>query len=110
MTWEKQAVYYSGEVKLTIKTFEVSEFAPSCKLLLRNVAAATDEAPVKDQTITIDKDEVEVKIKIDFDLDKQKKINGGKEVGLCAEILCEKMIIKECRQDMLCIETGPDHA
>jgi hypothetical protein len=43
MEWEKQAVYYGDEVKLTIKTFEVSDFSPSCKLQLRNNNVAENE-------------------------------------------------------------------
>ena len=34
MEWDKKAIYYRDEVTLTIKSFEMSDESPTCKILL----------------------------------------------------------------------------
>ncbi len=104
MEWEKSAVYYGDEVKLTIKTFEVSDFSPSCKLQLKNNAASEDK-PVQEQDITIDKDELEIKIKSDFDMDSISKSAEGADFNVYAKITCDKMEIRQKEKTLLQIRT-----
>ena len=91
MEWEKEAIYYGDKAKLKIKSFELSDESPSCKLQLWEKDYTSEDDFILEQDITIDSDEVETEIEFNFDLDKvlDEEINGELEV-FCRLIYEEK--------------------
>ena len=70
MEWDKKAIYYGDKATLKIKSFELSDESPSCKLQLWEKDYTTEDDFILEQDITIDSDEVETEIEFNFDLDK----------------------------------------
>ena len=72
MEWDKKAIYYGDKATLKIKTLELSDESPSCKLQLWEKDYTTEDDFVLEQDITIDSDEVETEIEFNFDVEKLK--------------------------------------
>ena len=72
MEWDKKAIYWGDEATLKIKTFELSDESPTCKLQLWEKDYTTEDDFILEQDITIDKDEVEQEIEFNFDVEKLK--------------------------------------
>ncbi len=98
-------MYYGDEVKLTIKTFEVSGFSPSCRLQLWNNGTEKEDVLVYEQDITIDKDELEVNIKTTFDSDSIAKSAEGSDLNIYAKTVCDKMEIAQKEKPLLQVRT-----
>ncbi|MDD7459053.1 MAG: phage baseplate assembly protein V, partial [Spirochaetales bacterium] len=70
MKWDKKAIYYGSKTTLKIKTFELSDESPTCKLQLWEKDYTTEDDFILEQDITISNDEVEQEIEFNFDVDK----------------------------------------
>lgn len=82
MEWDKKAIYWGDKVTLKIKTFELSDESPTCKLQLWEKDYTTEDDFILEQDITIDKDEVEQEIEFNFDVEKilDEEIDGKLEI------------------------------
>lgn len=91
MEWDKKAIYYGDKATLKIKSFELSDESPTCKLQLWEKDYTSEDDYILEQDITIDSDEVETEIEFDFDVDKvlDEEINGELEI-FCRLIYEEK--------------------
>ena len=72
MEWDKKAIYWGDKATLKIKTFELSDESPTCKLQLWEKDYTTEDDFILEKEITIDKDEVEQEIEFNFDVEKLK--------------------------------------
>ena len=72
MEWDKKAIYWGDKATLKIKTFELSDESPTCKLQLWKKDYTTEDDFILEKDITIDKDEVEQEIEFNFDVEKLK--------------------------------------
>ena len=70
MEWNKKAIYYGDKATLRIKTFELCDKSPTCKLQLWVKDFTTEDDFIFEQDITIDSDEVETEIEFNFPLEK----------------------------------------
>lgn len=70
MEWDKKAIYYGDKATLRIKTFELSDESPTCKLQLWEKDYTTENDFILEQDITINKDEIETEIEFNFDIEK----------------------------------------
>ena len=75
MEWDKKAIYYGDKATLKIKTFELSDESPTCKLQLWEKDYTTEDDFILEQDITIDSDEVEQEIEFNFDTSRLKDEN-----------------------------------
>ena len=82
MEWDKKAIYWGDKATLKIKTFELSDESPTCKLQLWEKDYTTEDDFILEQDITIDKDEVEQEIEFNFDVEKilDEEIDGKLEI------------------------------
>ena len=53
MEWDKKAIYYGDKATLRIKTFELSDESPTCKLQLWEKDYTTENDFILEQDITI---------------------------------------------------------
>ncbi len=65
--WDEDTVYYNDKLNLKIKTFEIAEDSPSCKLCFYEKGILPEEEPLFEQELTVDKDEIEKEIEICFE-------------------------------------------
>ena len=79
MEWDKKAIYWGDKATLKIKSFELSDESPTCKLQLWEKDYTTEDDFILEQDITIDKDEVEQEIEFNFDVE---NVLDGKELEL----------------------------
>jgi hypothetical protein len=70
MEWDKKAIYYGDKATLRIKTFELSDESPTCKLQLWEKDYTSKNDFILEQDITINKDEIETEIESNFDIEK----------------------------------------
>lgn len=70
MEWDKKAIYYGDKATLKIRTFELSDESPVCKLQLWEKDYTTEDDFILEQDITIDSDEVETEFEFNFDVEK----------------------------------------
>ena len=91
MEWDKKAIYYGAKATLRIKSFELSDEKPTCKLQLWEKDYITENDFVFEKEITIDSDEVESEIEFNFDVDKvlDEEVDGELEF-FCRLIYEEK--------------------
>ena len=91
MEWDKKAIYYGDKATLRIKSFELSDEKPTCKLQLWEKDYITENDFVFEKEITIDSDEVESEIEFNFDVDKvlDEEVDGELEF-FCRLIYEEK--------------------
>ena len=82
MEWDKKAIYYGDKATLKIKTFELCDENPVCKLQLWEKDFTTEDDFILEQDITINSDEVETEIKFDFDVEQvlDEELDGELEV------------------------------
>ena len=79
MEWDKKAIYYGDKATLKIKTFELSDESPTCKLQLWEKDYTSEDDFILEKEITIDKDETEQEIEFNFDVE---KLKDEKEIEL----------------------------
>jgi hypothetical protein len=89
MEWDKKALYYGDEVTLTIKSFEMSDESPTCKIQLFEKDFKSDDDYIFEKDINIDKDEVEIKFSVEFEIDKLIDENE-KELEIYPKLVYEK--------------------
>jgi hypothetical protein len=89
MEWDKKAIYYRDEVTLTIKSFEMSDESPTCKIQLFEKDFKSDDDYIFEKDINIDKDEVEIKFSVEFEIDKLIDENE-KELEIYPKLVYEK--------------------
>lgn len=70
MEWNKKAIYYGDKATLTIKTLEVAQESPACRLQLWERDYTTADDLLLERDITIDSDEVETEIEFNFDVER----------------------------------------
>ena len=70
MEWDKKAIYYGDRATLRIKTLEVAQESPSCRLQLWERDYTTEDDLILERDITIDGDEVETEIEFNFDVER----------------------------------------
>lgn len=87
--WDKKAIYYRDEVTLTIKSFEMSDESPTCKIQLFEKDFKSDDDYIFEKDINIDKDEVEIKFSVEFEIDKLIDENE-KELEIYPKLVYEK--------------------
>ena len=93
MEWNKKAVYYGDKATIKIKTFELSDESPSCKLQIWEKDYTTEDDFILEKDITINSDEVEQEIEFNFDTSRilDEEIDGELEV-FCRLIYKDKDI------------------
>jgi hypothetical protein len=89
--WEPEAVYQGDEVKLFIKTFEVSELNPQVTIQLWKDARAGTDPCLKEQSLAIDQDDMEIDIKTDYQMVVLEQDVG--EYKVVPQIKCESIPI-----------------
>ena len=92
MEWDKKAIYYGDKATLKIKSFELSDESPTCKLQLWKKDYTTEDDFILEQDITIDSDEVETEIEFDFDVEKLKD-EKELELEIGPKIILEEKIL-----------------
>ena len=70
MEWNKKAIYYGDRATLTIKTLEVAQEGPTCKLQLWEWDYTTADDMLLERELTIDGDEVETEIEFNVDVER----------------------------------------
>ena len=70
MEWNKKAIYYGDKATLRIKTLEVAQESPTCRLQLWERDYTTADDMLLERDITIDGDEVETEIEFNFDVER----------------------------------------
>ena len=82
MEWDKKAIYWGDKATLKIKSFELSDENPTCKLQLWEKDYTTEDDLILEKDITIDKDELEQEIEFNFDVEKirDEEIDGKLEI------------------------------
>ena len=89
MEWDKKAIYWGDKATLKIKSFELSDESPTCKLQLWEKDYTTEDDFILEQDITIDKDEVEQEIEFNFDIQRLRDENEL-ELEVIAKLIYEK--------------------
>ena len=89
MEWDKKAIYWGDKATLKIKTFELSDESPACKLQLWEKDYTTEDDLILEKDITIDKDEVEQEIEFNFDIQRLRDENEL-ELEVIAKLIYEK--------------------
>ena len=82
MEWDKKAIYYGDKATLRIKTLEVAQESPTCRLQLWERDYTTADDMLLERDITIDGDEVETEIEFNFDVERvvDEEVDGELEV------------------------------
>ena len=75
MEWDKKAIYWGDKATLKIKSFELSDESPVCKLQLLEKDYTTEDDFILEKEITIDKDELEQEIDFNFDIQRLRDEN-----------------------------------
>ena len=70
MEWDKKAIYYGDKATLRIKTLEVAQESPTCRLQLWERDYTTADDLLLEKELTIDGDEVETEIEFNFDVER----------------------------------------
>ena len=70
MEWNKKAIYYGDKATLRIKTLEVAQESPTCRLQLWERDYTTADDLLLEKELTIDGDEVETEIEFNFDVER----------------------------------------
>lgn len=70
MEWNKKAIYYGDKATLRIKTLEVVQESPTCRLQLWERDYTTADDMLLEKELTIDSDEVETEIEFNFDVER----------------------------------------
>ena len=102
MEWDKKAIYYGDKATLRIKTFELSDESPTCKLQLWEKDYTTENDFILEQDITINKDEIETEIEFNFDIEKvlDEEFDGEMEI-FCRIIYEEKDIASKLNSKLI---------
>jgi len=109
MEWKDTIVYYGEEMKLTVKTFEMSDRSPSCKLQLYIKNGQSDDICISGQDVTIDKDELELSVTTDIDSDKLSVLEDAAEQEIYAKLISSEMNIRNNVSEPVTMETGNVH-
>lgn len=70
MEWNKKAIYYGDKATLRIKTLEVAQESPACRLQLWERDYTTADDLLLEKEFTIDSNEVETEIEFNFDVER----------------------------------------
>lgn len=68
MEWDKKAIYWGDEIELTIKTIEMEDELPECKVDIWEEEREQPNKLLQSTTVKLDKDEVKVKFRLNFTL------------------------------------------
>ena len=105
MEWDKKAIYYGDKATLKIKTFELSDERPTCKLQLWEKDYTTEDDFILEQDITFDSDEVETEIEFNFDIEKVLDEEFDGEIEIVCRIIYEEKDIASKRNTKLIVRT-----
>ena len=105
MEWDKKALYYGDKATLKIKTFELSDEKPTCKLQLWEKDYTTEDDFILEQDITFDSDEVETEIEFNFDIEKVLDEEFDGEIEIFCRVIYEEKDIASKRNTKLIIRT-----
>ena len=89
MEWDKRAIYWGDKATLKIKTFELSDESPVCKLQLWEKDYTTEDDFILEKDITIDEDELEQEIEFNFDIERLRDENEL-ELEVITKLIYEK--------------------
>ncbi len=103
--WDKKALYYGEKATLKIKTFELSDEKPTCKLQLWEKDYTTEDDSILEQDITFDSDEVETEIEFNFDIEKVLDEEFDGEIEIFCRIIYEEKDIASKRNTKLIVRT-----
>ena len=68
MEWDKKAIYWGDEIELIIKTIEMEDELPECKVDIWEEEREHPNKLLQSTTVKLDKDEVKVKFRLNFTL------------------------------------------
>ena len=68
MEWDKKAIYWGDEIELIIKTIEMEDELPECKVDIWEEEREHPNKLLQSTTVKLDKDEVKVKFTLNFTL------------------------------------------
>ena len=68
MEWDKKAIYWGDEIELIIKTIEMEDELPECKVDIWEEEREQPNKLLQSTTVKLDKDEVKVKFRLNFTL------------------------------------------
>ena len=105
MEWDKKAIYYGDKATLRIKTFELSDESPTCKLQLWEKDYTTENDFILEQDIIINKDEIETEIEFNFDIEKVLDEEFDGEMEIFCRIIYEEKDIASKRKTTLIVRT-----
>ena len=106
MEWDRKALYYGDKATLKIKTFELSDEKPSCKLQLWEKDYTSENDFILEEDIIIDKDEVETVIEFKFGLKKFKLTEKNNELIIFAKLKNDKGRYLICNNSEIRIGVG----
>jgi hypothetical protein len=106
MEWDKKAIYYGDKATLRIKTFELSDESPTCKLQLWEKDYTSEDDFILEEDIIIDKDEVETVIEFKFGLKKFKLTEKNNELIIFAKLKNDKGRYLICNNSEIRIGVG----
>lgn len=87
MEWDKVALYYGDSAVLKIKTFELSDEKPVCKLVLFDEYFNKNKEFLYEKEIKINKDDIEEEIEFSFPLKKLNLTRNDLELLVSANLL-----------------------
>lgn len=87
MEWDKAALYYGDSAVLKIKTFELSDEKPVCKLVLFDEYFNKNKEFLYEKEIKINKDDIEEEIEFSFPLKKLNLTRNDLELLVSANLL-----------------------
>ena len=93
--WDKKAIYYGDKATLKIKTFELCDESPVCKLQLWEKDFTTEDDFILEQDITINSDEVEQAIEFKFKL----IVNSELETVIVPVLLYKDRIVETSQNE-----------
>ena len=108
MEWDKAALYYGDSAVLKIKTFELSDEKPVCRLQLWEKDCATADDLILEQDIKIDSDEIEKKIEFKFDIDKVLDEEADGELEVFCRLIYGKKDLASRSDSRIIVRTEED--
>ena len=103
MEWDKKALYYGDKATLKIKTFELSDEKPSCKLQLWEQELVKEGIILYEKEITIKQDEIEIEIEFNFSLQDLNLTENHLELFVFTKLLLDN---KKINIDNVLIRVG----
>ena len=108
MEWDKAALYYGDSAVLKIKTFELSDEKPVCRLQLWEKDYTTEDDFILEQDIKIDSDEIEKNIEFKFDVGKVLDEEADGELEVFCRLIYGKKDLASRTDSRIIVRTEED--